>query len=128
MKMFSTYSVKIKHYNHIFKDKKQATILGIELLAPWLVLVFGIPTIILFGHSSDYEIYGRLSLITTCVVISMEFLIGLISFVKIFLALREKNQNRCLENLVLWLGSGACIVGCWLLMLLVIGLSAGQGV
>lgn len=115
------------------KKKALSLIFRIEMILPWLVLVGGIPAICCwFGEYYELlEAFYSIAMITGQAVLVLELILGIISLILLITFIANKN-TRCKENIISgvssWLCSAFCMVGTFILVLLVISFTYAQGI
>ncbi len=116
----------------MFKDKKYSILWIVELILPWLVLVFGIPAGMVFSTDRDelFRIFYGLAMGGGVVILVIEAAVGLAGFVWMTVNIcRKKKEPFSIERpLMLWICSFGFIICTLLLMLFVQGITYGQGV
>lgn len=131
----------------MFKDKKFTIPFIIEIVLPWLVLVFGIPAASYFTLESQsynngqpldtyyqakemFHLFYGLAMGTGLVIIIIESIIAITAFIWMLVNICRKNKERfCIvKPLILWFCPNFFVFGTLLLMLLVQAFTYGQGV
>lgn len=118
----------------VFMNKKEKVLKKIRVIQtifPWLILLTGIPAV--YCWVKEYfvmlEIFYSLAIITGQVVLVLEFILGIISLILFIISIIKKNDTKIIvRGVVNWLYSGVCMVGTFILIILVIGFTYGQGI
>lgn len=118
----------------VFMDKKEKALKRIRVIQtifPWLILLTGIPAVYCWVKECFVmlEIFYSLAMITGQVVLVLEFILGIISLIFFIISIIKKNDTKIIVlGLVSWLYSGVCMAGTFILMILIIGFTYGQGI
>lgn len=131
----------------MFENKKFLSIIIAQTAMPWVIAILGIFDVYFFNASSRYyreklmaesehadrifmTLY-RITLIYGGVLIVALLILGLIAFFAMIinlLKIKTRKKYSVTRPFVIWIYSGACIVGTLLLILLVAGFTYGQSV
>lgn len=113
------------------REKTLNRIRVIQTIFPLLILVTGIPTVYCWikEYFVMFEIFYSLAMITGQLVLVFEFILSIISLILFIISIIKKNDTKIIVRWVVnWLYSGVCMVGTFILIILVIGFTYGQGV
>lgn len=104
----------------------------IQSILPWLILICGIPAVICYAEYDfvRLEIFYKAGMLTGVLSITAELVIGVVFLVSaIVSAITKKNGKYSVwEKIGTFAYSVICVIGTLLLMLLLLGLTYGQGV
>lgn len=116
----------------MFKQMRSRIFLFFEVLLPFLMPLFGVPAFFCFtSHAWDaFDLLYDGVLILFFITSLTEIILGLISFVLIFVNLFQKNRPpyAVAENIILWITSVFFLIGTILQLLIIAGLTIGQSV
>lgn len=131
----------------MFKDKKFLTIFIVETIMPWIVGIIGMLASVYFmkadqfyrkGQIEEYQIARQqFKNFYDCasqaqMIINIILLVtGIIAFILMLVNIIKNNKEQkyvVARPLTLWLWSGACIIGTYILMFLTMAFSYGMGV
>ncbi len=102
-------------------DKKIKTLLIIEFILPWTVLLTGIPAIIFYDHNNSamLDIFFSISLIITVIATAAESIFSLIGLISIIMRLCDNSKPSVMTSAILWICGGLFSFGTVLLMFIV---------
>ena len=116
----------------MFKKMRPRIFLFAEVLLPFLMPFLGFPAFCCFtSHAWDaFDLLYDGVLILFFITSLTEIILGLISFVLIFVNLFQKNRPpyAVAENIILWITSVFFLIGTILQLLIIAGLTIGQSV
>lgn len=124
---------------------KSRIVLIVELILPWFIMFFSVPTFYYWNrrdkewaiennseayvHASNMcEFFFELAIATGVIIIIAEIVIGIISMVFMIISIAKKTSCVTYTMLLLLLCSCVCVFGTILLILMTIVFTYGQGV
>ncbi len=129
----------------IMGSVKSKIVLIVELILPWFIMFFAVPTFYYWNrmdkewaiennseayvHASNMcEFFFELAIASGVIIIIAEIVIGIISMVFMIISIAKKTSCVTYTMLVLLFCSCVCVFGTILLMLMTMVFTYGQGV